>query len=96
MHVWICKQIDHSLAGSVCGRSWTDFDQVRILQLRFYERIDQDPSIVLHDMHGVNIWIVQITTEFLHFMDGVFFEERDDLGEVAFQQMLPAEFVRLI
>lgn len=84
MHVRIGEQIDHPLARSMCRRSWTNFDQVGVLQLSFYEGIDQDTGIVLHDMHGVDIWIVQITAEFLHFMDGVFFDERDDLGEVAF------------
>lgn len=84
MHIRVSEQIDHSLTGSMCRRSWTDFNQVGILQLCFYEGIDQDTGIVLHDMHGVDVWIVQITAEFLHFMNGVLFEERDDLGEVTF------------
>lgn len=84
MHVRIGEQVDHPLARSVCRRSWTDFDQVGVLQLCFYEGIDQDTGIVLHDMHSVDIRIVQITAELLHFMDGVFFDEGDNLGEIAF------------
>lgn len=84
MHIRISEQVDHSFTRSMCRRSWTDFDYIRVLQLRFYEGVDQDTGIVLHDMHSVDIWIVQVTAEFLHFMYGIFFEERNYLGEITF------------
>lgn len=84
MNIRVSEQINHSLARSMCRGSWPDFHQVGVLQFCFYERIDQDTSIVLHDVHSVDIRVVQIAAEFLHLMNGIFFEERDDLGEVAF------------